>query len=140
MPVHVLRSSTVFRRMITGCAAVTTGSGVPRVIADRHDLADVAVDLVPVLVSAVLVLLLVTRPPAVAFTGEGVRIRSSLRFGPLVPWSEVVDVRVRGRWDDEPSIRLPIGGHLRRQSLRGMPDEDVQRLADVFARRHRSGE
>ncbi|GAA0306559.1 hypothetical protein [Kineococcus aurantiacus] len=79
-------------------------------------------------------LVLLARPPAVAFTAEGVRIRSSLRFGPLVAWSEVVDVRVRGRWDEEPSIRLPVQGHLRRWSLRGMPEEDVRRLAEAFTR------
>ena len=133
-PVYVLRSSSLFRRLVTGCFAATTGSALFRVWEGRHDLAGVVLDLVPVLIGAVLVLILLTRLPAIAFTTEGVRIRSFLRFGPLVPWPEVVEVKVRGRWDDEPSIRLPIEGHVRRRSLRGMPEEDVRRLAGAFAR------
>ena len=82
-------------------------------------------------------LILLTRPSAIAFSADGVRIRSFLRFGPLVPWSEVMEVEVAGRWDDEPSIRLPIEGYVRRRSLRGMPDEDVKRLASAFARSRR---
>lgn len=136
-PVYVLRSASTLRRLITGCFSVITGSAIFRVIEDRRDLGDVVLDLVPVLIGAVLVLLLLIRPPAIAFTADGVRIRSFLRFGPLVRWSEVVEVRVRGRWDDESSIRLPLEGHLRRRSLRGMPEEDVQRLAEAFTRLRR---
>lgn len=133
-PLYVLRSSSTLRRLAMGCFAAITGSAVFRVVEDRHDLADVVLDLVPVVTGAVLVLILLTRPPAIAFTADGVRIRSFLRFGPLVSWSEVVEVRVRGRWDDEPSIRLPLEGYLRRRSLRGMPEEDVQLLAEALTR------
>ncbi|MBB2903098.1 hypothetical protein FHR75_003940 [Kineococcus radiotolerans] len=137
-PLYVLRSSSPFRRVVTGCFAAVTGSAIFRVWEGRHDLAGVVLDLVPVLIGAVLVLILFTRPSAIAFTAEGVRIRSFLWFGPLVAWSEVVEVKVAGRWDDEPSIRLPIEGYVRRRSLRGMPEEDVQRVAEAFARLRRS--
>ncbi|MBB2903322.1 hypothetical protein FHR75_004164 [Kineococcus radiotolerans] len=133
-PDYVLRSSSLFRRLVTGCFAATTGSATFRVWEGRHDLAGVVLGLVLVLIGAVLVLILLTRPSAIAFSADGVRIRSFLRFGPLVPWSEVVEVEVAGRWDDEPSIRLPIEGYVRRRSLRGMPEEDVRRLAGAFAR------
>ena len=133
-PVYVLRSSSLFRRLVTGCYAATTGSTIFRVWEGRHDLASVVLNLVPVLIGAVLVLILLTRPSAIAFSADGVRIRSFLRFGLLVPWSEVVEVEVTGRWDDEPSIRLPIEGYVHRRSLRGMPEEDVRRLVGAFAR------
>lgn len=133
-PVYALRISSTLRRFITGCSAAIIGSAIARAIQDRHDLVDVLWNLAPAVVGSILVLVLVVRPPAIAFSTRGVRIRSFLRFGPLVAWSEVVDIRVRGRWDEESSIRLPIQGHLRRRSLRGMPEEDARRLADVFAR------
>ncbi|NAZ80481.1 hypothetical protein GTR02_01435 [Kineococcus sp. R8] len=133
-PIYVLQTSSSLRRVVIGCFVAVTGSSIPRILDDWPVVAEVVVDLVPALFGAVLVGLLVFRPPAIALLGHGVRLRTFVRFGPLVAWSEVADVKVRGRWDDEPSIRLPLEGHLRRRSLRGMPDEGVQRLTVALAR------
>ncbi|WP_328296038.1 hypothetical protein OG218_25655 [Kineococcus sp. NBC_00420] len=128
-PLYLLRPPLLAWRVLAGVLGALTGSTVFRLLDDPRDpgVQGVAIALLAV-VAAVLVLRR-RFPAAVLVAAEGVRLRTGWRFGPLVPWSQVADVRPAGRWDEEPSIRLPQGGHLRRRSLAGMPDEDVQRLA-----------
>ena len=137
-PLYLLRPPLLAWRVAAGVLGAVTGSTVFRLLDDPRDTG--AWGFALVLLAAVVALLVLRRrfPAAVLVAAEGVRLRTGWRFGPLVPWSQVADVRPAGRWDEEPSIRLPQGGHLRRRSLAGMPEEDVHRLAAALRRSARS--
>lgn len=68
-------------------------------------------------------------PAAVLVRRDGLRFRRIGRTGPLVPWPEVAEIRVQGRWEDTSTVVLRDG---RTRPLVAMPPEDAQRLADAL--------
>lgn len=131
--VYRLRTFPLARRLTVGALSSTAAATALRVLDGPREGGDVVVAAVLVVLCVTALVLQWRVPPALAVSSAGVRIRSALTFGPLVPWAEVADVRAPGRWDEHASIRLPHRGQLRRTTLLGMPEPDARRLAEAFA-------
>ncbi|WP_369068721.1 PH domain-containing protein [Kineococcus terrestris] len=70
--------------------------------------------------------------PATLLSPEGVRVQNGFPGARLIPWGQVREVQVQGRWQDGNRLVLQDG---RSKRLIGVPAEDARRLADALAAR-----
>lgn len=70
------------------------------------------------------------RPVLVRVHEDALHVRRGLRLR-RVPWGDVAQVLVQGRWDEASTAVLRDGQHLR---LPGLPREDADRLAAALER------
>jgi len=106
---------------------VLTGS-VLRLL-DHPDGFDVVLSIVQLGCFVPLVVVNTVRRPAFYLEASGVRFRRFLKTGPLVPWRQVREVQVQGRWQEQSTLILRDGRLL---PLAGMLPDDAQRLADAI--------
>ncbi|WP_432565042.1 PH domain-containing protein [Kineococcus sp. SYSU DK003] len=100
---------------------------VPRIISGHWF--DKILGLVVLTSIAITLIMHFWRPPATVVDEHGLRIRKVLIDGHLIPWSEVEQVCVQGRWENYSTV-VTQGG--RKVSLVGVPREAAQRLAEAL--------
>ncbi|WP_380159304.1 hypothetical protein [Kineococcus sp. R86509] len=108
-------------------AGLATLFAVPRIISGGWF--DKVLGLVVLVSIAITLIMYFWRPPATVLDEHGLRVRKVLFDGPLLPWDEVEQVHVQGRWEDYSTV-LTRGG--RKMSLIGVPREAAQRLAEAL--------
>lgn len=122
--------------MVLPGAFLVIVTGVTLRLLDGPDVFDVVMSVFQVGVFGLLTATNTFCPPAVFLQSLGIRTRRFLWSGPLIPWADVRDVQVQGRWQDLSSV-IHRDGRL--MSLVGMPVADAQRLADALQTARGSG-
>jgi len=114
---------------VFGMAGVLVLSGSVLRLFDRPDGFDVILSIVQLGCFVPLVVVNTVRRPTFYLATSGLRFRRFLKTGPLISWTQVREVQVQGRWQEQSTLILRDGLLL---PLTGMPTNDAQRLADAL--------